>query len=191
MRVGLAWRAPATAFGAGGGQEGGGGRGEGSRRCCDSAGGGRVRCLCLVSNVTVSTAPGRSPGGPWGPGDIEGGMGQQLDRRSCSVAKATTAKNTAGHCHRQQSHWRIFSIISVAISSATLPGSAVPTPPRALLSKELDRACHLPLGASVSLLHTVLWCHPPSHCCHPTSSTPQRALSCHPSPLYTQGVPCP
>lgn len=56
-------------------------------------------------------------------------MGQQLDRRSCSVAKATTAKNTAGHCHRQQSHWRIFSIISVAISSAALPGSAVPTPP--------------------------------------------------------------
>lgn len=85
--------------------------------------------MCLVSNVTVSTAPGSRPGGPWWPGDTEGGMGQQLDRRSRSVAKATAAKNTAGHCPRQQSHWRIFSIISVAISSAALPGSAVPAPP--------------------------------------------------------------
>lgn len=85
--------------------------------------------MCLVSSVTVSTAPGSSPGGLWGPGDTEGGMGQQLDRRSCSVAKATTAKNTAGHCHQQQRHWRVFSIILVAISSAALPGSAVPTPP--------------------------------------------------------------
>lgn len=153
-----------------------------------------MRCLCLVSNVTVSTAPGSSPGGPWGPGDTEGGMGQQLDRRSCCVAKATTAKNTAGHCHRQQSHWRIFSIISVAIGSAALPGSAVPTPPGHCCPEGRTGPSTCPWVqpcASVSLLHTVLWCHPVSHCCHPTSSTSQRALSCHTCPLYIHGVPRP
>jgi len=86
-----------------------------------------VRCLCLVSNVTVSTAPGSSPGRP---GSTEGGMGWQRDRRSHSAANATTAKNTASYCRRQQSAWRIFSIISAAIGFAALPGSTVPAPPR-------------------------------------------------------------
>lgn len=56
-------------------------------------------------------------------------MGQQRDQRSHSAANATTAKNTAGYCRRQQSGWRIFSVIFAAIGSAALPGSAVPAPP--------------------------------------------------------------
>lgn len=70
-----------------------------------------------------------APGGGGGAGSTEGGMGQQRERRSRSAASATTAKNSAGYCRRQQSLWRIFSVIFTTISSAALPGSAVPAPP--------------------------------------------------------------
>lgn len=122
--------------------------------------------MCLVSNVTVSTAPGSSPGGPRGPGDTEGWMGQQLDRRSCSVAKATTAKNTAGHCHQQQSHWRIFSIISVTIGSAALPGNAVPTPPRHCSPKSWKGPPTCPWVQPLCLSF------PPAHCAMVPPSVP-------------------
>lgn len=75
-------------------------------------------------------------------------MGQQWDQRSRSAANATTAKNTAGYCRRQQSGWRIFSVIFSAIGSAALPGSAVPAPPRHCPPESRGRASHLPPGAA-------------------------------------------
>lgn len=56
---------PLLGLGVGGREGEAGARGAGSA-VTQPRGWQRVRCLCLVSNVTVSTAPGSSPGGPGG-----------------------------------------------------------------------------------------------------------------------------
>lgn len=189
MRARLAWGAPATAFRAGGGrrEREAGARGAGSAVTqLLNRGWQRVRCLCLVSNVTVSTAPGAALEGHGGPATLRAGWGSSwtgeavlsLRPQQLKIPRAIVTGNKATG---------VFSALSRS-PSALPPSREVLCPLHPGTAPPAPGCSHC---ASVSLLHTVLWCHPPSHCCHPTSSTPQRALSCPTHPLHIHSVPCP